>query len=360
MAAPPPPGLNIYEDISQSVINQVVALMVLSSSAVALRITSRVTAKLTLQWDDYLAMLALVFACGTGALTIIACHHGLGKHIWNPAVNLEQIMKILWAYEFFYGAVIPTTKMSLIMFYHRVFPVRPVTIALRFCASLVLGWLVAIYIVVIVQCQPYTYFWEQYVNPAAKGKCVNFYAFYVSNASLSVLTDFMILLIPIPMVMRLRMPLSQRLVVCGIFALGGFVCIAGVLRIHFLTLMFKSEDLTWNISDSFVWSCVEPCIGIVCACLPTLRPLLRRVFGHLFWSTSKRSQTPNNSNSAGFKSSQNGRAFFRLPDGSNRNASTAPEDEVGLTNNVEGAKYDDAKIPMNSISVRRDIEWSEA
>lgn len=111
--------------------------------------------------------------------------------------------------------------MSLIMFYHRVFPVRPVTIALRFCASLVLGWLVAIYIVVIVQCQPYTYFWEQYVNPAAKGKCVNFYAFYVSNASLSVLTDFMILLIPIPMVMRLRMPLSQRLVVCGIFALGG-------------------------------------------------------------------------------------------------------------------------------------------
>lgn len=60
MASPPPPGLNIYDDISQSVINQVVALMVLSTTAVALRITSRVAARLPLLWDDYLAMLALV------------------------------------------------------------------------------------------------------------------------------------------------------------------------------------------------------------------------------------------------------------------------------------------------------------
>lgn len=115
------------------------------------------------------------------------------------------------------------------------------------------------------------------------------------------------------------------------------------------------------MSDSFVWSCVEPCIGIVCACLPTLRPLLRRIFPRfiLWGSSSKRLQTPNNNTSSAFKSSQTGRVFFRLPDGSNRNAWSAPEDEVGLTNNVEGAKFDDSKIPMNSISVRRDIEWAE-
>jgi hypothetical protein len=111
--------------------------------------------------------------------------------------------------------------MSLIMFYHRLFPIKKVTYALSFCTFLVLGWWIAIYVVAIVQCTPYSHFWEQYLNPEAKGKCINVYAFFMANAALSVMTDFIILLIPIPLVMNLQMPLSQRIFVCSIFLLGG-------------------------------------------------------------------------------------------------------------------------------------------
>lgn len=30
-----------------------------------------------------------------------------------------------------------------------------------------------------------------------------------------------------------------------------------------------------------IWTTIEPCVGVVCACLPTLRPLLRKVSEHI-------------------------------------------------------------------------------
>lgn len=50
-----------------------------------------------------------------------------------------------------------------------------------------------------------------------------------------------------------------------------------------MTYLKTSVGITWIMGNVFIWSSVEPCIGIVCACLPTLQSLLRytiaRVFG---------------------------------------------------------------------------------
>jgi hypothetical protein len=54
------------------------------------------------------------------------------------------------------------------------------------------------------------------------------------------------------------------------------VCIAGVVRVIFLYKHTHSKDPSWTIAPVFMWSCVEPFIGIVCACLPTFSPLFRR------------------------------------------------------------------------------------
>lgn len=36
-------------------------------------------------------------------------------------------------------------------------------------------------------------------------------------------------------------------------------------------------DISWAKSDVFIWSSVEPSIGIISGCLPTLRPLLMHI-----------------------------------------------------------------------------------
>lgn len=76
------------------------------------------------------------------------------------------------------------------------------------------------------------------------------------------------------------------------------VCIASLVRIYFMTFLKTSIDITWIMGDVFIWSSVEPCVGILCACLPTIRPLLRLAFQRLWGSlNAERTPGPSNSNS---------------------------------------------------------------
>lgn len=59
---------------------------------------------------------------------------------------------------------------------------------------------------------------------------------------------------------------------------GYSVCVASIVRIVMMDRLVKAQDFTWAMCQVFVWSCVEPFTGIVCACLPTYAPFLRRWF----------------------------------------------------------------------------------
>lgn len=61
------------------------------------------------------------------------------------------------------------------------------------------------------------------------------------------------------------------------------VCIASLIRIYYITFL-RTEDLTWIVGEVFIWSSIEPCIGILCACLPTLHPLFRSIVSRMFRS----------------------------------------------------------------------------
>src|SRR5437660_1003180 len=37
-----------------------------------------------------------------------------------------------------------------------------------------------------------------------------------------------------------------------------------------------TADVTWAFGPLGIWSCAEPCLGIVCACLPFMKPILRK------------------------------------------------------------------------------------
>ncbi|KAE8367997.1 hypothetical protein BDV27DRAFT_123083 [Aspergillus caelatus] len=46
--------------------------------------------------------------------------------------------------------------------------------------------------------------------------------------------------------------------------------------------------------EAATWTFVEPCVGIICACLPTLRPLLRTLCCSFSWSTDHSDGPPAN------------------------------------------------------------------
>lgn len=83
----------------------------------------------------------------------------------------------------------------------------------------------------------------------------------------------MVLLLPIPSLIRLEMSLYQRLTLIATFACGLFTCIVGALRLQeIVTIDFN--DYTYSIANAMTYSALEPALAIILACVPTLRPLL--------------------------------------------------------------------------------------
>ncbi|RAL07847.1 uncharacterized protein BO97DRAFT_428887 [Aspergillus homomorphus CBS 101889] len=273
---PAPTGIDLTASHHAKNNAAVIATYVLAAGAIALRLVARIRVQNTLiAADDWMILASLVSVTANFVSTIIGGYYGLGKHVWSVEMpDVIKVMRILFAYVLIYVVTVPLIKMSVLLFYRRIFGMNK---AIWFCMALTVGYWLSCTIAFLVCCRPVSYYWTQYLDPSG-GRCVfDLYPFYIGNAAANVTTDVIILLVPVPIVWRLQMRTAQKVLVCSIFMLGGFVCVASLVRIYYMTFLSRSVDITWVIGDVFIWSSVEPCIGIVCACLPTLQPLLRHL-----------------------------------------------------------------------------------
>ena len=187
-----------------------------------------------------------------------------------------------------------TTKTSILLFYltlsktQKVF--RWATIATLIIVNV--GGL-ALTILNILQCRPVDAAWAASVPVSAS--CTNIVTIYLSSAPLNIITDLAILFLPMPILTSMRLPKKQKIILIITFGFGIFVAVVDVVRIAYLqnaqrdTLRSvsseKSEtgneqrntgDFAWYTSLSFMWSAVEINLGIMCGCVPALKPLVRR------------------------------------------------------------------------------------
>ncbi|TVY85658.1 Satratoxin biosynthesis SC1 cluster protein, partial [Lachnellula willkommii] len=122
----------------------------------------------------------------------------------------------------------------------------------------------------VVSCVPFRRFW---VGASAGGYCLDFNVFWMGMGATELVIDTVILVLPMGIVGKLWMPLQQKILVAGIFLLGGFVIVTGLIRV---VLGYKPGSQNVAFPKAELWSAVHIGIAIVCACLPTLRPLLNR------------------------------------------------------------------------------------
>lgn len=66
---------------------------------------------------------------------------------------------------------------------------------------------------------------------------------------------------------------SKKLAVGSMLLTATVVIIAGVGRTYAFFTVGQSPDYTYENYDYLIWSSVEPCVGVIGCCLPTLRPL---------------------------------------------------------------------------------------
>ena len=63
-------------------------------------------------------------------------------------------------------------------------------------------------------------------------------------------------------------------------------CIVSAIRLYSLyNVAVRSTDTTWGNVGAAIWSSIEVNVGIICACLPTMKALVSRALPRLLHST---------------------------------------------------------------------------
>ncbi|KAG4443927.1 hypothetical protein IFR05_000567 [Cadophora sp. M221] len=234
--------------------------------------------------DDLLMIVAVSFALLLSISCLIGRHYGLGNHLWNLSPDLTklpqsvgQITKSLYGGYLAYATAITFTKYSIMATYIRIFPKGGLRYTVYAAGVIVTCfWLCSIF-AIIFTCTPIPAAWDYTI----RGKCINIVMYFYVAAGFNIATDLLLCFLPVPTVWALKMPKTQRVVVCLLFCMGTFACVASIIRITQLKSL-TGYDISYQSVRSLNWSVIEVGTAIICASLSSLRPLAVRLLPSFF------------------------------------------------------------------------------
>ncbi|KAF4432314.1 Satratoxin biosynthesis SC1 cluster protein 4 [Colletotrichum fructicola] len=202
---------------------------------------------------------------------ILMTTYGFGRHEWT--LSTEQL--VLYDKAFFvslslYFAAIIFIKMTFLLQYYRLLEVSRLRYVLIGCMVVIFLWGLSQTFVAFLQCIPLEAVWDHKIE----SKCIkNIAIIWYFNGTFNIVTDFIIITLPIPKIWQLQMPRTQKVVLVGVFMLGLLTIAISILRMQWLNPM---PDRTWWNVKPAMWSLAEITCAILCACLPVLKPLIVR------------------------------------------------------------------------------------
>ncbi|KAK3292997.1 uncharacterized protein B0H64DRAFT_327411 [Chaetomium fimeti] len=205
---------------------------------------------------------------------------GMGKHIWElDYVTFSETMKIMMlGGAFTYSFTTMFIKLSILSFFLRFSMDRAFRLAVYVVMFISVGYSVPQIFLFLYVCTPIGSYWDWSIP----GTCINQQAIFDAGNILNMVTDFMILLLPIWLLRPMRAPLIKKLGVLLILMAGGFVCGVSLMRMVTAMTGANNPDITWHYPINLIWCLVEEYVGIICACLPCLKAFSKRFYPNLF------------------------------------------------------------------------------
>ncbi|EAQ86420.1 hypothetical protein CHGG_07673 [Chaetomium globosum CBS 148.51] len=279
----------------------------LATIALILRLYTRVFVVKSVGFDEPLLIAAWAVTLAFFVVSVNAMPAGFGRNMYEVTQTqlvgyLEQLLLLALTYIW-----PPTlTKLSILVLYWRISPDR----IFRVC-------IVATAVVLIAYTATFTGLFCGPCNPLLgtpeSAVCLNNIA--VSQAVLNIVTDGVIIVLPIPTIHRLNMgpeaahhrrphprprisvrvnpvpptfpfpptpiPTLQPASTNSPHAALG---IASIVRVAYVRAMVANPDVTFTQCSAAVWSLLEMNLGILCNALAALKPFVRQHMPNLFSS----------------------------------------------------------------------------
>ncbi|QGA13596.1 hypothetical protein EYB26_001246 [Talaromyces marneffei] len=286
-----------------------IVFFVLASIFVALRFVSRVGVVRKVVLHDYLILLAWVIDFGFVFAICYGTTKGLGLHQQdvppssNAALNTsEYVANVL------YNPVLMVLKTSILTFYIVLSKTNKIFRWAIFATILVVNAAgIALTMVNIFQCEPVSA--AIWLPANGNANCFSIVTIYLSSAPVNLITDVAIFFLPLPILTQLRLPRKQKLILIITFSFGFFTAVVDVIRVAYLQSAATSnavqktnglgddgnsklhQDFSWYGAFTFMWSAVEINVGIICACVPSLKPLAARLLPRMIRGSTESSST---------------------------------------------------------------------
>ncbi|GES57531.1 hypothetical protein ATEIFO6365_0001081900 [Aspergillus terreus] len=263
-----------------------IVFITLAVIIVLLRLYTRYCFVRTPGWDDAVIVAALLADIVFFTFIILEIKYGMGKDQSEVSPHdLHHQLKALWASIPLYNLTLNFAKASVTLLYMRLFSsTKDYRIILVF--TLVAVIITGLYMVfsTFFFCTPVRAFWDRSIPDAY---CLPEAVIWPLNAGIQISTDAWLVILPMPVLFRLRLPRRQKCALIFVFALGLFVCATSIVRLVMLINLIGSPNLTKENTSAATWSFIEANVAIICACLAPLRPLIAHVFPRLLPSRSR-------------------------------------------------------------------------
>ncbi|CAG8943937.1 unnamed protein product [Penicillium salamii] len=186
---------------------------------------------------------------------------------------LVFVSMIFWASEWIWATATVCFRLAILMLYIEIFSGNKkfAQCAIGVGGLVALYWVATVFTLSLV-CRPIQYNWR---NRKIPGSCGDIRKIQYASAGFNMGMDLLVVLLPLPVIWKLRMSSRKKIGVTTAFAIG--ILTAGInLGRIVQTRMCPSDDPIWCVRDSSLLMMAEMTAGIWVACVPTFGPLVFR------------------------------------------------------------------------------------
>ncbi|KAG6999485.1 hypothetical protein G7Y79_00034g069080 [Physcia stellaris] len=235
--------------------------LIFATIAVVLRLFTKFYMTHSQGWDDVCSVLALGFGIIRLGLAFHLVDVGYGRHLWDvlPS-NYNTLQTSLGSDVIVYIVGIAFAKLAVLILLHRIFGIdKRFRWACYLLGPIIFLWSFITAMTQIFRCRPVKAAWNaEYTLEHPDGyKCLDRILISVTYGWFNIFSDFILLLLPLPMLWKLHLPWQKKLGLLGVFITGGFVCAVSIIRqavlYHNNASGSGQTDGTWTEITNYVW-----------------------------------------------------------------------------------------------------------
>ncbi|KAF2847531.1 hypothetical protein T440DRAFT_538617 [Plenodomus tracheiphilus IPT5] len=255
---------------------------ILVVTAMSIRIFTRFRLLHQFAIEDVLMVIATIGFFGFLGALFSSAPYGLGKHMWD--ITLSQALLLLhrvYAGQILYCFHMYPAKLAVVLQVKHIFTSSLLKREFLYWAcwatiALLTSSYVSILFICVFPCVPIRKAW----GPAVEGWCMDRSLPGITGAMTGLVTDLVVLVLPVIGVAGLQMPRRQKIAVAAVFAVGVFACTTSAIRLNFTLDTHLKDDTTYWFIVQATCAIAESAAVMLCCCFPVFPRFWKYIIQH--------------------------------------------------------------------------------